>query len=308
MTYQHTDALGSPVATTNAAGQVVERTQYEPYGAAIGKTVDGVGYTGHAMDGGTGLIYMQQRYYDASAGRFLSVDPVDADMSNGALFNRYMYAANNPYRFFDPDGRCTGSRIESNDGMCKSTGGLTIQAASARSSTVPAAPSTSYGSATSAPNQVSERTWFDRNIGERNWLTGTGSLTDFGAIAHDVGIPFLNSPQGGAFSAGFKFLPVPVGAAFNWARSGHIFRVAAGHANPATISSRMRFAQIFRAVASNPNYLRSDAVQAGIITQQAASAGVSAYTFTARNGQQIWVTVREGEIMNAGINAAGAVK
>ncbi|WP_240308161.1 Ig-like domain-containing protein, partial [Xanthomonas vasicola] len=46
VTYQHTDALGSPVATTNAAGQVVERTQYAPYGAAIGKTVDGIGYTG----------------------------------------------------------------------------------------------------------------------------------------------------------------------------------------------------------------------------------------------------------------------
>ncbi|MCC8536227.1 RHS repeat-associated core domain-containing protein [Xanthomonas axonopodis pv. poinsettiicola] len=105
VTYQHTDALGSPVATTNAAGQVVERTQYEPYGAAIGKTVDGVGYTGHAMDGGTGLIYMQQRYYDPTIPRFLSVDPVVADTHNGWNFNRYNYAANNPYKFKDPDGR-----------------------------------------------------------------------------------------------------------------------------------------------------------------------------------------------------------
>ncbi|WP_316690040.1 MULTISPECIES: RHS repeat-associated core domain-containing protein [Xanthomonas] len=175
VTYQHTDALGSPVAMTNAAGQVVERTQYEPYGVAIGKTVDGMGYTGHAMDGGTGLIYMQQRYYDANAGRFLSVDPVDADMDNGALFKRYMYAANNPCRFFDPDGRCTGSRIAGSEGTCKSTGGLTTKSTSARSPAVPAAPSTSYGAAASAPNQVSERTWFDRNVGERNWFTGAGT-------------------------------------------------------------------------------------------------------------------------------------
>ncbi len=104
VTYQHTDALGSPVATTNAAGQVVERTQYEPYGAAIGKTVDGVGYTGHAMDGGTGLIYMQQRYYDPVVGRFLSSDPVTAYSNPVGAFNRYWYANNNPYKFLDPDG------------------------------------------------------------------------------------------------------------------------------------------------------------------------------------------------------------
>lgn len=103
--YQHTDALGSPVAVSNAAGQVIERTDYEPYGAAIGKAVQGVGYTGHVMDAATGLTYMQQRYYDPGIGRFLSVDPVSADMVTGWNFNRYTYAANNPYKFTDPDGR-----------------------------------------------------------------------------------------------------------------------------------------------------------------------------------------------------------
>ncbi|MFA0922360.1 RHS repeat domain-containing protein [Xanthomonas fragariae] len=44
VTYQHTDALGSPVATTNAAGQLVERTQYEPYGAGSARR-----WTGWAM-------------------------------------------------------------------------------------------------------------------------------------------------------------------------------------------------------------------------------------------------------------------
>jgi RHS repeat-associated protein len=105
--YHHTDALGSPVAVTDTAAQVIERTQYEPYGAAIGKTVDGVGYTGHVMDGPTGLTYMQQRYYDPGIGRNLSVDPVTAYGSGDyRYFNRYAYAFNNPYRFTDPDGRC----------------------------------------------------------------------------------------------------------------------------------------------------------------------------------------------------------
>jgi len=104
--YQHTDALGSPVAATNEAGTVIERNDYEPYGAIIGKpNRSGIGYTGHVMDGDTGLTYMQQRYYDQSTGRFLSIDPVTANSANGSNFNRYKYAANNPYRFTDPDGR-----------------------------------------------------------------------------------------------------------------------------------------------------------------------------------------------------------
>ncbi|WP_234349362.1 RHS repeat-associated core domain-containing protein, partial [Xanthomonas citri] len=119
--FQHTDALGSPIAVTDAAGQVVERTDYQPYGSPIGKTVDGIGYTGHAMDGATGLTYMQQRYYDQDLGRFLSVDPVAADSVFSANFNRYWYANNNPYRFTDPDGRdvkCDGvnCRVNSRNG------------------------------------------------------------------------------------------------------------------------------------------------------------------------------------------------
>lgn len=108
--YIHTDALGSPVAVTNEAGQVIERTLWEPYGAAIGKpNYDGPGYTGHVMDGATGLTYMQQRYYDKDIGRFLSVDPVTAYRNGDSrYFNRYWYAAGNPYTFTDPDGRWFG--------------------------------------------------------------------------------------------------------------------------------------------------------------------------------------------------------
>ena len=119
VTYQHTDALGSPVAVTNQAGQVIDRTQWEPYGAAIGKPAyDGIGYTGHAMDGVTGLTYMQQRYYDPGIGRFLSVDPVTADGNTGGNFNRYWYANNNPYRFLDPDGRAARSICDKTPGRC----------------------------------------------------------------------------------------------------------------------------------------------------------------------------------------------
>ncbi|MDQ3288888.1 MAG: hypothetical protein M3Q42_11655 [Pseudomonadota bacterium] len=109
--YQHTDALGSPVAVTDASRQVIERSEYEPYGKRLASSTpavkDGVGYTGHVEDAATGLTYMQQRYYDPGIGRFLSVDPVTAyDTGDYRYFNRYAYAFDNPYKFTDPDGRC----------------------------------------------------------------------------------------------------------------------------------------------------------------------------------------------------------
>ena len=104
--YIHTDALGSVVAVTNEAGQVIERFDYEPYGAIIGQpNYGGIGFTGHVQDAATGLTYMQERYYDPQMGRFLSVDPVTAYDGNVRHFSRYTYAYNNPYSFTDPDGR-----------------------------------------------------------------------------------------------------------------------------------------------------------------------------------------------------------
>jgi RHS repeat-associated protein len=104
--YSHSDALGSPVARTSAAGTVLTRTRYEPYGmTAAGTNPSGIGFTGHVNDTNTGLVYMQQRYYDPVAGRLLSIDPVVTDAVTGDSFNRYAYANNNPHRYTDPDGR-----------------------------------------------------------------------------------------------------------------------------------------------------------------------------------------------------------
>ncbi|MDP2005271.1 MAG: RHS repeat-associated core domain-containing protein [Rubrivivax sp.] len=106
-TYAHTDGLGSPVAKASNTGAVVSRTRYEPHGATVAGSTNPttIGYTGHVNDPDTGLVYMQQRYYDPIAVRFLSVDPVTTDERTGDGFGRYVYANNNPYRFKDPDGR-----------------------------------------------------------------------------------------------------------------------------------------------------------------------------------------------------------
>jgi RHS repeat-associated protein len=111
--YLHTDALGSPVARSDASATVLTRTRYEPYGGtAAGSTAPNVvGFTGHVNDPDSGLVYMQQRYYDPVASRFLSIDPVTTDANSGKGFNVYAYVNNNPYGARDPDGRqaCNGS-------------------------------------------------------------------------------------------------------------------------------------------------------------------------------------------------------
>ena len=103
--YLHTDIHGNVVAETDENGAVVRRYEYEPYGLPIGEIPDGPGFTGHDMDGESGLIYMQQRYYDPSIGVFLSIDPMAVDTATAWNFNRYNYAANNPYKYIDKDGR-----------------------------------------------------------------------------------------------------------------------------------------------------------------------------------------------------------
>ncbi|MQP76643.1 hypothetical protein CQ393_12155 [Stenotrophomonas sp. MYb238] len=104
--YRHTDALGSPIAATDELGNTLQTTEHEPYGKMLNRTNDNrPGYTGHMMDKATGLVYMQQRYYDPLIPRFLSVDPITAYSNPVGAFNRYWYANNNPYRFTDPDGR-----------------------------------------------------------------------------------------------------------------------------------------------------------------------------------------------------------
>lgn len=80
---QYIQLAGSPVAETNEQAAVVLRTAYTPYGASIGAATDGVGDTGHVMDGSTGLTYMQQRYMDSTVRVFLSVDPVAVDLKAG---------------------------------------------------------------------------------------------------------------------------------------------------------------------------------------------------------------------------------
>ena len=79
VTYVHTDTLGSPVAKTNANGDVISRTRYEPYGAVNQGATPTIGFTGHVNDADTGLTYMRAEDHNLWETR--------SDHENGILKN-----------------------------------------------------------------------------------------------------------------------------------------------------------------------------------------------------------------------------
>jgi RHS repeat-associated protein len=105
-TYYHTNGLGSVVAASNQAGELLWRKDYAPFGHQIDQTPDTekLSYTGKPHDALLGLTNLGARYYDPHLGRFMSPDPVGFVESNPMSFNRYAYVNNNPYKYVDPDG------------------------------------------------------------------------------------------------------------------------------------------------------------------------------------------------------------
>lgn len=107
-TYYHDDIFGSPVAATDAAGNVLWKESYAPYGDRTKKQDQGsneVWFHGKPTDIESGLSYFGARYYDPVVGRFMGIDPARFDESNIHSFNKYAYGNNNPYRYRDPNGK-----------------------------------------------------------------------------------------------------------------------------------------------------------------------------------------------------------
>ena len=116
--YYHLDAIGNVRAVTSAAGQVVERHDYLPFGeeCTTGPCAANVAlatgqprqFTGKERDPETGLDYFGARYLNGRIGRFTTGDPVytwQENLLDPQRWNRYAYARNNPLRYTDPDGK-----------------------------------------------------------------------------------------------------------------------------------------------------------------------------------------------------------
>ncbi len=114
--YWHEDHLGSVSVVSNAAGAVVERLAYEPFGKRrnAGGATDAAGtlvasstdrgYTEHEHMEEVGLINMNGRVYDPALSRFISADPNVPHPGDLQSYNRYSYVRNNPLNGDDDSG------------------------------------------------------------------------------------------------------------------------------------------------------------------------------------------------------------
>jgi RHS repeat-associated protein len=64
---------------------------------------------------GFGLIDYNARYYSPVLGRFASADTLIPSSSNPLDFDRYSYVRNNPLRYIDPSGHCSGDPDDPNN-------------------------------------------------------------------------------------------------------------------------------------------------------------------------------------------------
>jgi RHS repeat-associated protein len=88
-------------------GDVVQHVEYVPFGEVFIEERNNTWNTpflfnAKELDEETGLYYYGARYYDPRTSVFLGVDPL-AEKYPG--ISSYVYCANNPIKFVDPDGR-----------------------------------------------------------------------------------------------------------------------------------------------------------------------------------------------------------
>ncbi len=104
----------------------VERTyilkhlhDYFPYGKtlrewyATNEDTERFQTTHHQRDTETTLDHRGARFYDADVGRFLSLDPLAADYPT---LGDYVYVANNPLKYTDPNGKWIEEKVEKGGG------------------------------------------------------------------------------------------------------------------------------------------------------------------------------------------------
>jgi RHS repeat-associated protein len=117
--YLTKDHLGSTRLVSNAAGAILARHDYLPFGEELGPAVNGRGalyagadgvrhlFTGKERDGESGLDYFGARYFSSALGRFTSADAPLADqfVEIPQSWNLYAYVRNNPLLLVDRTGR-----------------------------------------------------------------------------------------------------------------------------------------------------------------------------------------------------------
>ncbi|RYZ17839.1 MAG: hypothetical protein EOO70_00785, partial [Myxococcaceae bacterium] len=114
------DGLGSAVGRVPSSGTATQHRfdAWGNYREGSGPTSAqaSIGYTGHSWDAEAGLTYAQQRWYDSTTGRFLSLDPLPGSPMIPLRWNASVYVMGNPLRYVDPTGEVEDYVLEVSSG------------------------------------------------------------------------------------------------------------------------------------------------------------------------------------------------
>lgn len=121
--FLHKDYLGSILAISDEAGNVLEQRHFDAWGNLTLFKINGRdqdikqfndlslidrGYTSHEHYMEVGIIHMNGRLYDPLLRRFLNADENIQDPHNTQVYNKYAYVINNPLAYTDISGEDFG--------------------------------------------------------------------------------------------------------------------------------------------------------------------------------------------------------
>jgi RHS repeat-associated protein len=120
----HFDLRGSTLLLTSDTGEQVAAYAYGTFGEVADSDEDWsqpFHYLGKfgIMDDGNGLYHARARYWNPHLGRFISQDPLWGNDASSQSWNRYVYALNNPLRYFDPTGLVAADSVKSSSSGSK---------------------------------------------------------------------------------------------------------------------------------------------------------------------------------------------
>lgn len=104
--FYNKDMRGSTTSILDGTGACAAAYQYSDFGETTvnSEFYNEIAYTGGIWDKGTGLYYLNARYYDPGDGRFLTEDTYRGNAEEPGSLHLYAYCANNPVNYVDPSG------------------------------------------------------------------------------------------------------------------------------------------------------------------------------------------------------------
>ncbi|RWU06138.1 RHS repeat domain-containing protein [Pedobacter chitinilyticus] len=324
--YNLADHLGNVRVTfreSSGAIEILQRDDYYAFGYRK-SAPNGIGaislqnkylYNGKELQEELELYDYGARFYDPVIGRWHVMDPLAEKFYS---LTPYHYVDNNPLTNIDPDGKDTYYGEDAQDMMRQ------LQAGSANDG-----PGDTekgwlqmmmefFGFGRKGPKDAQEASdqsdrrdallssnaETDEKMKNIEGIPVAGGLMkmskgamgtfsdgkDWGNVAKGGGEIFFDITGGAIFKNTFKYISKDI--------LGHIFRNAVGHVNPTTIESKLRYLKLFENVANDVKNVNP----AILSNYQKNTVGFQGFSQTFRSGQQVWVQVFNGKIVNAGVN------